>query len=58
MSATFLTLAGINAMLYAIFAGHLRDTLANTAVRKWFDRAGGTALIGAAVFTATMQRSS
>jgi len=58
MGATFLTLAGINATLYAIFAGQLRDTLKNTAVRKWFDRCGGTALIGAAVFTAAMHRST
>ena len=58
MGITFLILAGINAALYAIFAGQLRDTLKNPSVRKWFDRCGGTALMGAGVLTAAMQRSS
>ena len=56
LGATFLTLATINAALYAFFAGHLRDTLKNTRIRKCFDRCGGTALIGAGFLTATMER--
>lgn len=58
LGATFLSLATINAGLYAIFAGHLRDTMQNTKVRRWFNRCGGSALIGAGLFTAAMQRSS
>ena len=58
LGATFLLLATINAALYAVFAGHLRDTMKNARVRRWFNRCGGSALIGAGMFTAAMQRSS
>jgi threonine/homoserine/homoserine lactone efflux protein len=51
-------MATVNAALYAIFAGHLRDTMKKTRVRKLFDRCGGSALIGAGVLTAAMERSS
>lgn len=54
--ATFLTMATLNAALYAIFAGYLRDTLRKARVRKLFDRCGGSALIGAGVLTAAMER--
>jgi len=57
LGTTFLSLATINAALYAIFAGQLRDTMQNTKVRRWFNRCGGSALIGAGVFTAAMQRT-
>ena len=56
MGATFLTMATINAALYAIFAGHLRDTMRQARVRKILDRCGGSALIGAGVLTAAMER--
>jgi threonine/homoserine/homoserine lactone efflux protein len=58
LGATFLALALINAALYAIFAGALRDTLKRPGVRRWFNRCGGSALIGAGVLTATMQRTT
>lgn len=58
LGATFLSLAAVNATLYAVFAGHLRDTMQNSKVRQWFNRSGGTVLIGAGIFTATLQRSS
>ncbi len=51
------TLAALNATLYALFAGQLRDTMQNAKVRRWFNRCGGSALIGAGVVTATLQRS-
>jgi threonine/homoserine/homoserine lactone efflux protein len=57
LGATFLAMATANAALYAIFAGHLRDTMKKTRVRKLFDRCGGSALIGAGVVTAAMERS-
>lgn len=57
LGTTFLVLAGINAGLYALFSGRLRDTVGSARMRKIFDRCGGTALIGAGLFTATMQRS-
>ncbi len=56
LGATFLFLGTINAALYAIFAGQLSDTLKKNTVRKWLNRCGGSALIGAGLFTAAMQR--
>lgn len=58
LGATFLLLASINATLYAVFAGHLRDTMKSSRVRRWFNRCGGSVLIGAGIFTAAIQRSS
>ncbi len=58
LGSTFLVLATINAALYALFAGYLRHTLVKQGSRKWFNRCGGSALIGAGCLTAAMQRSS
>ena len=57
LGATFLFFAAINATLYGMFAGYMRDMMQKRSIRRWFNRCGGTALIGAAVFTAAMQRS-
>ena len=58
LGATFLILAAVNAALYGYFAGQLRDMLKQGAVLRWFNRCGGSALIGAGIFTAAFQRSS
>ena len=58
LGGTFLILATINAALYAVFAGQLSEYLRKSKVRKWLDRCGGSALIGAGIFTAGMQRSA
>ncbi len=58
LGATFLLLATINAALYAIFAGQLGEQMKKEKVRRWFNRAGGGALMGAGIFTAAMQRSA
>ena len=58
LGGTFLLLALVNAALYALFASHLRETIKRTSVRRWFNRCGGTALIGAGIFTAGLQRSA
>ena len=58
LGGTFLILATINATLYAIFAGQLGDQMKKKEVRKWFNRCGGSVLIGAGIFTAAMQRST
>jgi threonine/homoserine/homoserine lactone efflux protein len=58
LGGTFLFLALVNAALYALFASQLREAIKKTSVRKWFNRCGGTALIGAGIFTAGMQRSA
>ncbi|MFH2093418.1 MAG: LysE family translocator [Pseudomonadota bacterium] len=58
LGGTFLVLALVNAALYALFASQLRETIQKTTVRRWFNRCGGTALIGAGIFTAGLQRSA
>jgi threonine/homoserine/homoserine lactone efflux protein len=58
LGGTFLILATINAALYAVFAGQLGDLMRKDEVRKWFNRCGGSVLIGAGIITATMQRST
>jgi len=40
-----------NATLYALFASQLREIIKKESVLKWFNRFGGTALIGAGVIT-------
>lgn len=57
LGATFLSMATLNAALYAVFAGHLRDTLRRPRVRLLCDRSGGSALIGAGILTAAMDRT-
>lgn len=57
LGGTFLFLAVCNAALYAIFAGQLSEQIRKERVRKWFNRCGGSALIGAGIITAGLQRS-
>lgn len=58
LGGTFLFLALVNAALYALFASQLREAIKRPNVHKWFNRCGGTALIGAGIFTASMHRSA
>lgn len=58
LGSTFLFLAALNAAVYGLFAGHLRDAVQSTNARRWFNRCGGTALVGAGIITATLRRSS
>ena len=58
LGGTFLSLSLVNASLYAIFAGRLREAIKRKGVQKWFNRCGGTAVIGAGIFTAGMQHSA
>jgi threonine/homoserine/homoserine lactone efflux protein len=58
LGGTFLLLATINATLYALFAGQLSEQIKKPNVRKWIDRCGGSALIGAGIFTAGMQKAA
>jgi threonine/homoserine/homoserine lactone efflux protein len=58
LGGTFLTLALANATLYALFASRIREVVKMARIRTWFNRCGGTALIGAGIVTATMQRTS
>lgn len=58
LGGIFLLLATLNATLYAIFAGQLCEHIKKKRVRKWFNRCGGSALIGAGIVTAAIQRTS
>lgn len=58
LGTIFLIIATANAALYAIFAGRLSTHIRKENVRKWFNRCGGGALIGAGIITAGVQRST
>lgn len=58
LGGTFLVLATVNAAMYAIFAGQLRARIRKRNVQQWFNRLGGSALIGAGIVTASLQRSN
>ncbi|QGY39754.1 LysE family translocator [Pseudodesulfovibrio cashew] len=57
MGITFVTLAVINAVLYALLAARARTAVANPRTMKLVNRAGGTALIGAGLLTAALRRA-
>ena len=58
LGATFLVLAMVNAALYAVFAGELKGFLEQRSIKKWVNRCGGSALIGAGIVTAGLKRAS
>jgi len=58
LGGTFLFLALVNAAFYAFFATTLRTLIKRTKIRNWFNRCGGTALIGAGIITAGLRRAS
>ncbi|MCF6430517.1 LysE family translocator [Leisingera sp. MMG026] len=55
--ATFVGLAAINALAYAILADKLRAKIARPSVLAWFSRLGGGALVAMGVATATFKRA-
>jgi len=57
LGGTFLFLSLVNASMYTLFAGQLREAIKRTGVQKWFNRCGGTAVIGAGIFTAGIHHS-
>lgn len=56
--ATFVSLAALNALAYAVLADRLRRVIARPNIITWITRAGGAALIGMGVLTATLRRSA
>ncbi len=56
--ATFVGLAALNALAYALAADRLRQTIRKPAVITWLTRSGGLALIAMGVLTAAMRRST
>ena len=55
---TFVALATLNALAYAVLAGSLRNRLSRPGVIAWLTRAGGATLIGMGILTATLRRSA
>lgn len=56
--ATFVGLAAVNAMAYALLADKLRRTIGRPSVITWLTRAGGATLVGMGVLTATLRRAT
>lgn len=54
--ATFVGLAGLNALAYALLADRLRVAIGRPRVLTWLTRAGGTALVGMGLLTAVLRR--
>lgn len=55
--ATFVGLAAINALAYALLADKLRAKIARPSVLAWFSRSGGIALVAMGVATATFRKA-
>ncbi|NVD39240.1 LysE family translocator [Ensifer sp. HO-A22] len=54
----FLTLAIVNASLYAALATAAKSTISKPNIRRIVNRTGGSLLVGAGLLTATMKRAS
>lgn len=57
LGPTFVILAVVNAILYALLAARARDAVTNPRIMKVINLAGGSALIGAGVLTAAIRRA-
>ncbi|MEM6409880.1 MAG: LysE family translocator [Pseudomonadota bacterium] len=53
---TFVGLAAVNALAYALLADRLRVAISRPGVTAWLARGGGAALIGMGVMTAALRR--
>lgn len=58
LEATFLTLAGINAALWALLAGEMRAWFRRPTTLRLVNRLGGSMLIGAGLLTAAARRTA
>lgn len=56
--ATFVTIAGINALLFALAANRMRSLITRPLTLTWLTRAGGATLIGIGLLTATLRRQT
>ncbi|MGB0498649.1 MAG: LysE family translocator, partial [Rubricella sp.] len=57
MVATFVALAALNAMLWALVAGEMRARIGRPSVLKALARAGGAFLVAAGAVTALARRA-
>ena len=58
LTASFVSLAALNALAYALLADLLRARLARPVAIAWLTRAGGATLIAMGVATATLRRAT
>ena len=57
--STFVSLAAINALIYALLADRMRQEISRPSILTWLTRAGGAALVGMGVLlTATVRRAT
>lgn len=56
--ATFVGIAGINALVFALGANLLRGQVTRPLVQTWLTRIGGSVLIGMGIATATLRRAT
>ena len=56
--ATFVSLATINVLVYALLADRLRATISRPSVLAWMTRIGGGVLIAMGVLTATLHKAA
>lgn len=56
--STFVGLAALNALAYALAADRLRSVISRPNIITWITRAGGAALVTMGVLTATIRRST
>ncbi|WP_299194591.1 LysE family translocator [uncultured Litoreibacter sp.] len=56
--ATFVVIAGVNALMFALAANAMRVRISRPSVLQWMTRAGGATLIAMAAFTATLRRAN
>lgn len=56
--ATFVALATLNALAYALLADRMRAQIRRPSVIVWLNRAGGSALVAMGVMTATLRRAT
>lgn len=57
LTATFVSMAGLNALVYALMASRMRGYIKRPSVIAWLTRAGGGALITMGVATAALRRA-
>lgn len=55
--ATFVGLATVNALLYGVLGGHMRQAIGRPAILAWLSRAGGAVLVAMGVATAAIRRA-
>lgn len=57
LGATFVALGVLNAALYALLAGSVRERIQRPATLRLINRTGGSVLIGAGLLTAALRRA-